>query len=131
MAHYVIVFVVEAKQMKKDENSVLFGQRIKQLRIAKKMSQAEFAKRIGYADRSTIIKIEKGEVNVKRTTIMKMAEVLNTSAAYLMGWTDDANSDYIVSSVDEQIISGLDLLSDDEKKILLRFIRSMREEKAE
>lgn len=62
------------------------GSKIKERRIALGMSQDELAEKMGYKSRSTIAKIEKGVNDVIQTNIVKFAEVLKTTPAYLMGW---------------------------------------------
>lgn len=64
------------------------GKKIKNRRKEIGMSQDELADRMGYKSRSTIAKIEKGVNDVTQTNIVKFAEVLNTSLAYLMGWEE-------------------------------------------
>ena len=64
-------------------------QRIRERREALKLSQAELAERLGYSDRSTIAKIEKGVNDITQSKISAFAEALATTPAYLMGWTDD------------------------------------------
>lgn len=65
--------------------------RIKERRLAMNYTQEELAKRLGL-QKSAIAKYENGRVeNIKRSTIAQMANILNCSPAYLMGW-DDAMS---------------------------------------
>lgn len=63
--------------------------RIKKRREELGMSQAELAEKLGYSDRSTIAKIEKGVNDITQSKIAAFAEHLHTTPAYLMGWTDD------------------------------------------
>ena len=67
---------------------------IKQLREAKGLSQDELAKKTGYTSRSSIAKIEKGEVDLPRSKIIAFAEALDTTPAFLMGWEDDNKSSW-------------------------------------
>ena len=53
------------------------------------MSQGDLAREMGYSDRSTIAKIESGVNDITQSKISAFADALNTTAAYLMGWTDD------------------------------------------
>lgn len=64
--------------------------RIKQRREALGMSQAELAELLGYSDRSTIAKIEKGTNDITQSKIEAFAKVLHTTPAYLMGWESDS-----------------------------------------
>ena len=54
------------------------------------MSQNELAKLTGYTDRSSIAKIEKGEVDLTESKIKAFADALNVRPAVLMGWEDDS-----------------------------------------
>ena len=65
------------------------GERIKERRKDLGLSQAELAEELGYTDRSTIAKIEKGINDIAQSRITAFAEALRTTPAYLMGWTDD------------------------------------------
>lgn len=64
----------------------ILNERIKQRREALGMSQAELAELLGYSDRSTIAKIEKGTNDITQSKIEAFAKVLHTTPAYLMGW---------------------------------------------
>lgn len=62
---------------------------IKHLRESKGLSQDELAKMTGYTSRSSIAKIEKGEVDLTRSKIILFAEALGTTPGKLMGWEED------------------------------------------
>lgn len=62
--------------------------RIKSRRIELNLTQDEVAQRLGYKSRSTIAKIEAGESDIPQSKIESFASVLNTTPAYLMGWTN-------------------------------------------
>ena len=59
------------------------GNRIKQLRIERNMSQDELARKCGYTSRSTINKIELGINDVK-----SIAEALNVSVGEILCWNE-------------------------------------------
>ena len=59
---------------------------IKELREQKGLSQDELAKLTGYTSRSSIAKIEKGEVDLTRSKIIAFAKALDTTPTQLMGW---------------------------------------------
>lgn len=61
---------------------------IKMLRIKHKISQGELAKKVGYSDRSSIAKIESGNVDLTESKIKTFANVFGVSPAYLLGMTD-------------------------------------------
>ncbi|WP_462336344.1 helix-turn-helix domain-containing protein [Holdemanella biformis] len=48
-------------------------------------TQTELAKKLGYADKSMIAKIEKGQVDLSQSKIMAFAKALETTASTLMG----------------------------------------------
>lgn len=61
---------------------------IKTLREEKGLSQDELAKLCGYTSRSSIAKIEKGEVDLQNSKILLFANALGTTPGKLMGLTD-------------------------------------------
>lgn len=61
---------------------------IRQLREQKNMSQGELAKLTGYTSRSSIAKIEKGDVDLPQSKIIAFANALGTTPGKLMGLTD-------------------------------------------
>lgn len=64
------------------------GNRIKQLRTEKDMSQDELAKKSGYGSRSTINKIELGINDVPQSKIKAIAEALGVSVGTLLCWDE-------------------------------------------
>ena len=64
------------------------GERIKQRRIELGMTQDELAQKIGYKSRSSVNKLESARVLPSRK-IEKMADALECTPSYLMGWTDN------------------------------------------
>ena len=71
------------------------GEIIKQLRLSRGMSQEELGKKIG-VQKAAINKYEKGlVVNLKRETIAKLADALDTTPTILMGWDENGlNQDF-------------------------------------
>ena len=67
-------------------------ERIRNLRISLGMSQEDLAHKMGYKDRSMITKIESGNVDISQKKIVAFANVLSTSPAYLMGWTENPSA---------------------------------------
>lgn len=65
---------------------------IKERRLKLKMSQDTLAELTGYKDRSSIAKIEKGEVDISESKIRDFAKALKTSPRILMGWDDPTPS---------------------------------------
>ena len=61
---------------------------IKSRRTELKMSQDTLAELTGYKDRSSIAKIEKGEVDLAESKIREFAKALKVSPQELMGWDE-------------------------------------------
>ena len=73
------------------------GERIRQLRIQHQMTQEELGAKVG-VQKAAIYKYENGlSVNLKRSTLEKLAIVLETTPTYLMGLEDDENDSSILS----------------------------------
>ena len=63
--------------------------RIKQKREELGLSQEDLAKKCGYADKTSISKIENSGNDITLKKINKIADALNVSHRYLMGWEDE------------------------------------------
>lgn len=64
------------------------GERIKLRREELKLSQDELAKRLGYKSRSSINKIEVGSRDLTQSKIKAIADALETTPSYIMGWDE-------------------------------------------
>ena len=65
------------------------GQRIRERRESLHMSQEELANRLGYKSRSSINKIEIDGRRVPQNKIKDIADALQTTPAYIMGWEEE------------------------------------------
>lgn len=61
---------------------------IKRRREELEMTQSQLAEKTGYADKSMIAKIEKGQVDLAQSKIALIADALKTTPRSLMGWDD-------------------------------------------
>lgn len=68
------------------------GKRIKEKREDIGMTQEELASKLGYKNKSTIAKIETGANDIVQSKVVEFASALNTTVAYLMGWSNDTPS---------------------------------------
>lgn len=80
------------------------GQRIRQVREALGMTQAELARRMGYSARSTINRIENGSQAFPMKKLDKFAQVLDVTPAFLAGFTekdipDGLNKEYYIDYI--------------------------------
>lgn len=102
------------------------GQRIYELRTAKGVSQEELGKVIG-VQKAAINKYESGLVeNMKRSSIQKLATYFGVSPSYLMCFTDDPTLVSQRQSTENEIVTLVQSMSEDEKQILLKIIRGMK-----
>lgn len=62
---------------------------IKKRRLILNLSQDELAQMVGYTNRSSIAKVEKGLVDLSQGKIEQFAKALQTTPAALMGWEDE------------------------------------------
>lgn len=92
--------------------------RVKKRREELGWSQDELASRMGYKSRSSINKIEMGRP-VSQKIIVRLAQVLDTTPAFLMGWEEDK----------KEKPTADDGLSEN-ARALIQFAMSVPEEKA-
>lgn len=72
-----------------DHMATKIGERIMKRRQQLGWTQEDLALRMGYKTKSAINKIELGINDVSQSKVVKFAEVLNTTIAYLMDWEED------------------------------------------
>lgn len=65
------------------------GERIRELRLKNSLTMDELAKRVGYNSRASVSRMEHGETDLPLSKVNEFAKALNTTPAYLMGWTED------------------------------------------
>lgn len=65
------------------------GERIKLRREQLNLSQEDLAKKLGYKSRSSINKIESDTRNLTQSKIKAIADALETTPSYIMGWDDE------------------------------------------
>lgn len=63
------------------------GERIKARREALGLSQEQLAKKVGYTSGSSINKIEQGKQGLTRAKLKEVADALQTTPSYIMGWS--------------------------------------------
>jgi transcriptional regulator with XRE-family HTH domain len=100
------------------------GAKIKQRRLELGWSLRELAKRMGYANQSTVARIETGKIDIPQSKVVKFAEVMGTSVAYLMDWEkvqkkNDTLSDIVIRmQTDDVFLSAVESLYKlDQKKL--------------
>lgn len=66
------------------------GERIKERRELLNLTLEQVGAFVGVS-KATVQRYETGEIDIKRTAAMKLAIILKTTPAYIVGWTDDPN----------------------------------------
>ena len=92
------------------------GERIKQIREEKGLTQTDLAKIAGYTDKTSISKIENAGDNISTKTAVRIAKALNCDYKELFGWLEDTTpADMTVEEVKmaRRLISYATMLSED------------------
>lgn len=63
----------------------VLGEKIREKRLEKRMTVQELATLMGY-NKSSISRIERGEIDLPQSRISEFAKSLGTTPGYLMGW---------------------------------------------
>ncbi len=69
--------------MHRDTSSKRLGKNLKKLRLKKKMSQGDIARKLG-VDRAYISSIENGRMNPTLSTLEKLAEAIGVNSSELL-----------------------------------------------
>lgn len=113
------------------------GQRIKTMRIQQGLSIDELACMLG-KNRTTIYRYENGDIeNLPLGILDCLADALNTTTAYLMGWDENENSDTLTENTGLKIkhvelwckeFEGISLTEEENRKLIeyARFLLSQR-----
>jgi transcriptional regulator with XRE-family HTH domain len=108
---------------------VTFGERVRELRRARKWTQNDLADRLGL-DRTTISKWERqGGSEPDIATIDKLANVFDVNTDYLLGRTNDPtpiNTDDLPETVAPYLADGLKELTPEARKEVMDFIEYVK-----
>ena len=104
------------------------GENILLMRKRLGWTQEELATRMGYKSKSTINKIELGINDIPQSKVVRFAEVLGTTPAHLMGWTDEEEN---LSPEEPALSEGEKIMLDlfrrvpnEQQQIVLQMIRA-------
>lgn len=109
--------------MAEKTNSQMLGERIKSRREALGMSQEELAKKVGYTSRTTIVKIEKGENNLRQTKIVEFAKALECEPTWLIGLDKPQTPEYVPGTAEVALLFCQ--ITEEQRQIVLNLLRSM------
>lgn len=105
------------------------GENILILRKHLGWTQEELAKKMGYKSKSTINKIELGINDIPQSKIVKFAQVLGTTPAYLMGWKEESEKNLPqdkqdLSEGEKALLELFNRVPEDQQKLVLQMIRA-------
>ena len=108
------------------------GERIRRRREALGISQEELAHRIGYKSKSSINKIELDVQQLRQSKIKQIADALETTTDYVMGWEDDdGDTSYKETSSSPstpEILTLYNSLDSEDQSLALGIVRQMAEQ---
>lgn len=108
------------------------GEKIKIRRTELGWSLQELADRMGYANKSTIARIESGVIDLPQSKVVKFAEVMGTTVGYLMDWQEVQKNNNTIADIvvrlrsdDEffNVVSKLNELDSDKLSSLLTLLK--------
>lgn len=108
------------------------GDRIRNRREALEMSQDELARRLGYKSRSSINKIERDASGLPQSKIIAIANALQTTPAYIMGWEEVQKKNNIQADIvlrmqrDDKFFEAVKALHEMEPEKLLGFLALLK-----
>ena len=105
------------------------GENIQRLRKSLGWTQEDLAKRMGYKSKSTINKIELGINDIPQNKIVKFAEVLETTPADIMGWTETEQiklppEEIELNEGEQMLLELFRKIPEDQQGLVLNLIRA-------
>lgn len=108
------------------------GEKIRLRRMEQGMSLQDLADRMGYANKSTVARIESGEIDPPQSKVVKFADALGTSVSDLMGWLDEENEKPAVqgelSDKVKQLVDFALSVPEDKIDLVLKVMKSIVED---
>ena len=105
-----------------------FSERMKYARESKKITLKELGKKIGKTE-ATVQRYESGEIkNLKNDTVEAIADALQVSPAYLMGWDDtpilSENTMRVAAHIDDNV-------TEEQMNDIIRYIEFLKSQQKE
>lgn len=103
------------------------GEKIKNLRIKLGYTQDELASS-AKTTKQTIYKYETGVItNIPASKLLLIAEKLETSPAYLMGWEDNLKSSEKITLKEAELIKSFKALNSEEKEKVIEYTKALQQ----
>lgn len=100
----------------------ILNDRIKEMRIKRGYTLAYVADKLGIKE-ATMQRYESGEIkNIKHETITSLAEILNCSPSYLMGWEDTNSNEPSYEHIEQLIARNGKNISTEQKMKLIKLL---------
>lgn len=103
------------------------GERIKENRKAKKLTQKQLAELLGGIDHSTVSKWESDTYEPDTTSLNKLAGILGVTVDYLIGGKNNKPTDDELDPEVRTLARDFKSLQPGDKELLKNLIKSMRE----
>lgn len=101
------------------------GDRIRQLRIEHQMTQEELGAKVG-VQKAAIYKYENGlVVNLKRSVLEKLALVLDTTSAYLMGMEESEHNPSTLTPQQSALLASFDQLNEEGQTKAVEYVEDL------
>lgn len=99
------------------------GDRVRECRIKKGMTQTELAEKLGYKSKSSITHIESGR-DIPRGMVAELAAILGTTPSHLMGWDELAPAD-IITDNEQQLLDLFRQLNVAGKEVVIDYVDTL------
>ena len=119
-------FINDIKYAEKKVKDMNIGNKIRERRMALNMSQRELSDKMGYSNHSTITRIEAGEVDIPQSKLAKLADVLQTTPAYLMGCDELTDEQLGKNDIIVDIVRRMRKLDTEQLAELKSFVESLK-----
>ncbi len=107
-------------------DKIIVGNRIKMLRKELKLTQEELALKLGLKGKSSIANYEKGTISPSDDIKLQMAKLFHCSIDYLMGLSDDRNSQKVdLDHLDIAFATGIKGLNKENQEIAKNIIEGL------
>ena len=105
------------------------GEKIKLRRTEKGWSLQDLADRMGYANKSSIARIETGAIDPPQSKVVKFAAALDTTVADLMDWEEEkpVQEDELSENV-KRLVDFAKSVPDDKVELVLKLMRTIVED---